>query len=427
MKPVTHLSAARCIMTPLCLALLAGLAQPALAHGSMESPISRVYQCFKEGPEAPTSAACQAAVAQSGPQMLYDWAGVNQANANSNHQAVVPDGQLCAGGKANYSGLDLPRQDWATTVIAPDANGKFDFVWNATAKHATKAWTLYVTRDGWSETTPLKWSDLQQFCTLGNLTADANNRYHLSCTLPTGKSGHHVIYATWQRSDSTEAFYSCSDVSFTPVVSNFKDLGTVTAAQNLADGTKVVFRLFDKNGADLETWSTTMSTYSANGDAMYLAANWPFYMAQTVNTSSRYVSIGKLAADGTVSPQKNATGNHVYARDGNTYTWQVDVNGVTPTPTPAPTPSPTPAPTPTPTPVPTPAPTPVPTPTPTPAPTPTPSTSCAPAWVATQAYATAGTKVSYSAHNYQNKWWTQNDNPSASGQWGVWQDLGSCK
>jgi len=38
--------------------------------------------------------------------------------------------------------------------------------------------------------------------------------YVLDATLPTGKSGHHVIYSIWQRYDSGEAFYACSDVWF---------------------------------------------------------------------------------------------------------------------------------------------------------------------------------------------------------------------
>ncbi|WP_308445852.1 carbohydrate-binding protein [Chitiniphilus purpureus] len=97
--------------------------------------------------------------------------------------------------------------------------------------------------------------------------------------------------------------------------------------------------------------------------------------------------------------------------------------GSSPTPTPV-TPTPTPV-TPTPTPV-TPTPTPV-TPTPvTPTPTPTPGTTCAAAWTAAGVYATANTKVSYNGRNYQNKWWTQGDNPSQSGEWGVWKDLGTC-
>ena len=76
------------------------------------------------------------------------------------------------------------------------------------------------------------------------------------------------------------------------------------------------------------------------------------------------------------------------------------------TPSPAPAPAPAPAPTPTPTPTPTPAPTP---------------TACFAAWSATQVYANAGSRVTYNGRNYQNKWWTQGENPAQSGQYGVWQ------
>ncbi len=31
---------------------------------------------------------------------------------------------------------------------------------------------------------------------------------------PSGKSGRHIIYSIWQRSDSPEAFYNCVDVNF---------------------------------------------------------------------------------------------------------------------------------------------------------------------------------------------------------------------
>ncbi|MDW5415162.1 lytic polysaccharide monooxygenase [Iodobacter sp. CM08] len=105
-------------------AILTSLFTPlASAHGTMEVPISRILSCYKEGPESPKSAACQAAVAVSGPQMLYDWSGVNQL-PNGNHKAFVPDGQLCAGGKSNYAGMNLARTDWPVTPIAADANGQ---------------------------------------------------------------------------------------------------------------------------------------------------------------------------------------------------------------------------------------------------------------------------------------------------------------
>ncbi|WP_211785962.1 glycosyl hydrolase family 18 protein [Kitasatospora atroaurantiaca] len=53
-------------------------------------------------------------------------------------------------------------------------------------------------------------------------------------------------------------------------------------------------------------------------------------------------------------------------------------------------------------------------------------TCTAPSWNAATVYATAGAKVSWKGHNYTNKWWTQGEDPTASGQWGVWADNGAC-
>ncbi len=44
--------------------------------------------------------------------------------------------------------------------------------------------------------------------------ASVEANYSWTGRLPDGKSGRHVIYMVWQRSDSTETFYSCSDVVF---------------------------------------------------------------------------------------------------------------------------------------------------------------------------------------------------------------------
>ncbi|KDN87893.1 carbohydrate-binding protein [Kitasatospora cheerisanensis] len=53
------------------------------------------------------------------------------------------------------------------------------------------------------------------------------------------------------------------------------------------------------------------------------------------------------------------------------------------------------------------------------------TTPCSPAWQAGTTYV-GGDKASYNGHNYHAKWWTLNENPSASGQWGVWADDGPC-
>lgn len=185
------------------------------AHGSMEVPPSRIYNCYRSNPENPTSAACAAAKAESGTQQFYDWNGVRQGSANSQHRQVIPDGQLCSGGGSEFAGMDLARSDWETTTIAPDANGQYQFVYYATAPHATKYFDFYVTKDGYDPSQPLAWDDLEAepFCSVKSVTLK-NGRYNMTCPLPQGKNGKHVIYVIWQRSDSGEAFYACTDVVF---------------------------------------------------------------------------------------------------------------------------------------------------------------------------------------------------------------------
>src|SRR5215510_1468571 len=83
----------------------------AFAHGSMQNPISRTYECFLENPEHPTSAACQAAVAIGGTQPLYDWNEVHLLNAAGQSRQLIPDGKLCSAGLDKYKGFDQARAD----------------------------------------------------------------------------------------------------------------------------------------------------------------------------------------------------------------------------------------------------------------------------------------------------------------------------
>ncbi|OUS30884.1 hypothetical protein A9Q99_05075 [Gammaproteobacteria bacterium 45_16_T64] len=187
----------------------------AWAHGTMETPISRDYQCFQEGPENPQSAACKEAVRIGGTQPLYDWNAISQ-NAAGDDQAFVPDGMLCSGGNVKYRGLDLARTDWQKTPIQGDVNGEFEFVFLGTAPHATKRWDFYITKDNYDTTKALTWNDLEPapFCQHGNVPLE-NGRYSMSCELPADKDGDHVIYNIWERIDSPETFYTCMDVSLT--------------------------------------------------------------------------------------------------------------------------------------------------------------------------------------------------------------------
>ncbi|WP_199546971.1 lytic polysaccharide monooxygenase [Streptomyces sp. N35] len=192
------------------LALTALAISPAAAHGSMTDPVSRVAACYAEGPEAPDSAACKAAVAASGVQAFYDWNGVNIANAAGKSKEIIPDGKLCSAGNDKYKGLDLARGDWPSSKLSA---GSHTFRYKGTAPHKG-SFELYITKDGYDPSKPLKWSDLEAkpFAEVTDPKME-NGDYVFSGNIPE-KSGRHLIYSIWQRSDSPEAFYTCSDVVF---------------------------------------------------------------------------------------------------------------------------------------------------------------------------------------------------------------------
>lgn len=203
-------TAASAVTVSAALALAGLAAVPAAAHGSMTDPVSRVSACYAEGPESPDSAACRAAVAVSGAQAFYDWNAVNIANAAGQHRRLIPDGELCSAGNDKYRGLDLARADWPASRLT---SGPHTFRYKGTAPHRG-SFALYVTKDGYDPSKPLAWSDLEAepFVTVTDPRME-NGEYVFEGTLPE-KSGRHLVYSVWQRSDSPEAFYTCSDVVF---------------------------------------------------------------------------------------------------------------------------------------------------------------------------------------------------------------------
>lgn len=304
--------------TPLFFALVLSIPSLVFAHGSMTTPPSRVYTCAQGNIENPTDPACKAATQAAGTQQFYDWMSINQANANSNHTAVVPDGKLCSGGNATFRGLDLARTDWQATPIAPDANGRFEFVFRGTAPHATKDWIFYVTREGWDGTQPLRWSDLFEFCRLGNVPLSTGGVYRLNCPLPQSR-GRHVIYNAWQRSDSTEAFYTCVDVVFPGGNTSWVDEGPVTGQNALATGTTVTLRLFNAAGNDVERIEHVVAAGQG------AAAQWPYQFALTVNARSQRARVGRLDGAGNIDPVQAASGNRVYTRSADNLNHQIDI------------------------------------------------------------------------------------------------------
>ncbi|MDT0447194.1 lytic polysaccharide monooxygenase auxiliary activity family 9 protein [Streptomyces johnsoniae] len=197
----------------------------ASAHGAPMDPGSRTYLCWKysldsTGAVNPTNPACQAALEAGGANAFYNWFSVLQSNGGGRTEGFIPDGQLCSGAATvnDFSGFDLPHADWPYTNVT--AGDTYEFTYNPWAHHPG-TFHQYVTEDSWDPTQPLTWADIEDepFHSetdppyRGNV-GNAESEYYWESQLPTGKTGRHIIYTVWERSDSQETFYSCADVDF---------------------------------------------------------------------------------------------------------------------------------------------------------------------------------------------------------------------
>jgi predicted carbohydrate-binding protein with CBM5 and CBM33 domain len=196
---------------------------PASGHGTPMEPGSRTFLCWKDGlsPRGdiqPNNPACTAAVQQGGANPLYNWFSVLRSDANGRTVGFIPDGSLCSGGNPAFAAYDMARTDWPLTHLS--AGAPFSFKYSNWAHHPGTFY-FYVTRDSWSPTRPLAWADLEAspFLTVTNPPQNGgpgtnDGHYYFTGNLPSGKSGRHIIYSRWVRSDSTENFFACSDVTF---------------------------------------------------------------------------------------------------------------------------------------------------------------------------------------------------------------------
>ncbi|MEU0136711.1 lytic polysaccharide monooxygenase [Streptomyces sp. NPDC006296] len=205
------------------LGLVLTTGERAEAHGTPMKPASRTFLCWQDGLTdtgeiKPVNPACRTAAQVSGTTPFYNWFSVLRSDGAGRTRGFVPDGELCSGGNTNFTGFNTPSADWPLTHLTEGAT--IDFSYNAWAAHP--GWFhVYITKDGYDPTQALTWDDVEESPFLsvdhpplngspGTVEAD----YRWTGALPEDKEGRHVIYMVWQRSDSQETFYSCSDVVF---------------------------------------------------------------------------------------------------------------------------------------------------------------------------------------------------------------------
>ncbi|GHB28558.1 lytic polysaccharide monooxygenase auxiliary activity family 9 protein [Streptomyces chryseus] len=125
------------------------------------------------------------------------------------------DGKICAGGNGQFAQLDDPRGGaWPATRLT--AGQGYGFRWQFTARHATSDFRYYITKNGWDSSRPLTRAALesQPFMTVPYGGQQPPSTLTHQGTVPTQKTGRHIILAVWNVADTTNAFYACSDVQF---------------------------------------------------------------------------------------------------------------------------------------------------------------------------------------------------------------------
>ncbi|KOV38617.1 chitin-binding protein [Streptomyces sp. XY431] len=176
------------------------MAVPASSHGFINLPPSR-------------SALCGAGVVKNCGDIQWEPQSVEGPKGFPTRGPA--DGTICAGADARWAPLDNPRNGtWPTTKVT--AGGQQTFTWEIEARHSTTSFRYFLTKPGYDPTQKITRAslDLTPFLTVPyNGRQPAATTTHTG-TLPTGRTGHHVVVAVWDVADTSNAFYSCTDVLF---------------------------------------------------------------------------------------------------------------------------------------------------------------------------------------------------------------------
>jgi predicted carbohydrate-binding protein with CBM5 and CBM33 domain len=192
---------------------LVGLATPvtpAFAHGATTTPVSRTAACASGG-SATSSAACKAARAANG-GAFGNFDNLRVPGVDGDDRSAVPDGELCGGGLSAFNGLNIARDDFPATAVTAGATLKIKY--RTTIPHRG-SFRIYLTRAGYDPAKKLTWDDLGS-----KPLADVadppvvDGAFVMGATLPTGRTGRHLLYIVWETSDTPDTYYSCSDVVF---------------------------------------------------------------------------------------------------------------------------------------------------------------------------------------------------------------------
>lgn len=135
--------------------------------------------------------------------------------------APPPDGKIASAGFSGAEEMDEYGEDrWPKNDIK--ANSVTEFSWTYTARHKTRRWNYFVTKDGWDPNAPLTRAQFEKepFFMVQNEERPFWT-HDLWPTEPTihqvkmpDKKGYHIVLSVWEVADNGNAFYQVVDVNF---------------------------------------------------------------------------------------------------------------------------------------------------------------------------------------------------------------------
>jgi len=196
--------------------LLAAAASPAVGHGTLSSPPSRVYRAWSGGCMNNPDPFLQGIINQE-INACWNWNElVNFAPAEDYDQfdvpfaQLIPDGRLASANNPRFAAFDAVSDLWPTTPVAA---GPLEVTIHASTPHnPLKMYAFLTTPDHQWGHEPLNWAEMQPI-PVGPVTL-TGNEYRFTVTLPP-RAGRHSLYVIWQRIDPAgEGFYMLADVDF---------------------------------------------------------------------------------------------------------------------------------------------------------------------------------------------------------------------
>jgi len=290
---------------PLVVAIgVTGLAaQQAVAHGYIESPKSRSFMCSSSGGSLNANCGAVAYEPQSAEYIgrpnesgFLHFPSAAQACTGDFANCGPANGAIAAGGLTRFSEInEQTATRWAKNTVK---SGPQTFTWKYSAGHATRYWQFYITKKDWNPNQPLTRDSFEMTPLLNepwpalNTPAPAGGQTKHTVTIPSDRSGYHVLLATWKVHDTDATFYQVVDLDIdngTAIPSNWATVGAVQP-EALSIGDKVKTRVFN-NQSEINAKQVMLEINSAE---LTKADVWPYELAKKVNAAKQGYQMGVL-------------------------------------------------------------------------------------------------------------------------------------